>query len=156
MAGRKLKGDKRRQLRLWPLCPDVRGSGPWDGEMCFISKGKRQKQVLVLTPGSGLWEGNLLSVSPEPARIHLQHHKSGYSQTKGGLKFASWSPSFHMGWTLDGAPVGLLWEFPQEGSNDSAAEAGAGHQACRLDGDLGGDLGSEAREILGESNLGRK
>ena len=61
-----------------------------------------------------------------------------------------------MGWTLDGAPVGLLWEFPQEGSKDSAAEAGAGHQACRLDGDLSRDLGSEAREILGESNLGRK
>lgn len=57
---------------------------------------------------------------------------------------------------MDGVPVDLLWEFPQEGSNDSAAEAGTGHQACRLDRDLGGDLGSEAHEILGESNLGRK
>lgn len=46
-----------------------------------------------------------------------------------------------MGWTVDGAPVGLLWEFPQEGPNDSAAEARVGHETCRLDGDLGADLG---------------
>lgn len=52
-----------------------------------------------------------------------------------------------MGWILDGAPVGLLWKFSQEGSNDSAAEARVGPQACRMDGDLGRDLGSEACEI---------
>ena len=56
------------------------------------------------------------------------------------------------GWSSSGPALGVS----QEGSNDSAAEAGTGHQACRLDGDLGGDLGCEAHEILGESNLGRK
>lgn len=115
MVRRKLKGDKRRQLGLWPLCPDVHGSGPWDGEMCFTSEGKRQKEVLVLTPGSGLWEGI-------PSQIALTQPGYICSITKVGTvrQREGWSlfPDLRAS-TWDGQWMELQWayfgSFPRKG-----------------------------------------